>query len=57
MLNGGKATPASSAWEISIIVVIGKVEKTALCIDYRPLNRRMKRDRFLLPNMEEILKT
>ena len=53
MLEAGIITPSSSAWSFPVIIVSKKDGNPRFCVDYRPLNQRMKADRWPLPKIEE----
>src|SRR5271168_2969314 len=47
--------PLSSPWASPIVLVKKKNRKTRFCVDYRKLNKIIKRDAYLLPRIDEIL--
>lgn len=55
MLESGIITPASSAWSFTVVISTKKDGIPPFCVDYREFNQRMKYDRFLIPQINDIL--
>ncbi|GFX91034.1 hypothetical protein TNCV_5106641 [Trichonephila clavipes] len=54
-LEQGIVRPSSSEYASPIVLVRKKDGTTRLCVDYRKLNRKLVKDRFLLPLIEDVL--
>ncbi|GFV44652.1 transposon Tf2-11 polyprotein [Trichonephila clavipes] len=54
-LEQGIVRPSSSEYAIPIVLVKKKDGTTRLCVDYRRLNRKLVKDRFPLPLIEDVL--
>ncbi|GFV64516.1 transposon Tf2-6 polyprotein [Trichonephila clavipes] len=54
-LEQGIVRPSSSEYASPIVLVKKKNGTTRLCIDYRTLNRKLVKDRFPLPLIEDVL--
>ncbi|GFW34980.1 transposon Tf2-9 polyprotein [Trichonephila clavipes] len=54
-LEQGIVRPSSSEYASPIVLVKKKDGTTRLCVDYRRLNRKLVKDRFPLPLIEDVL--
>lgn len=54
-INDGVAIPFSSEYASPVVVVRKKDGSSRVCIDYRNLNQKMIKDRYPVPNMDDIL--
>ncbi|GFU23148.1 retrovirus-related Pol polyprotein from transposon 17.6 [Trichonephila clavipes] len=54
-LEQGIVRPSSSEYASPIALVKKKEGTTRLCVDYRKLNRKLVKDRFLFPLIEDVL--
>ncbi|GFS67515.1 retrovirus-related Pol polyprotein from transposon 17.6 [Trichonephila clavipes] len=54
-LEQGIVRPSSSEYASTIVLVKKKDGTTRLCVDYRRLNRKLVKDRFPLPLIEDVL--
>ncbi|GFU43798.1 retrovirus-related Pol polyprotein from transposon 17.6 [Trichonephila clavipes] len=54
-LEQGIVRPSSSEYASTIVLVKKKDGTTRLCVDYRRLNRKLVKDRFTLPLIEDVL--
>ena len=54
MLQAGIITPVGSAWTFSTVLATKKDGSPRFCIDFRKLNAVMKKDKWLVPCVEEI---
>ncbi|GFW65186.1 retrovirus-related Pol polyprotein from transposon 17.6 [Trichonephila clavipes] len=54
-LEQGIVRPSSSEYASSIVLVKKKDGTTRLCVDYRRLNRKLVKDRFPLPLIDDVL--
>ncbi|GFV72114.1 retrovirus-related Pol polyprotein from transposon 17.6 [Trichonephila clavipes] len=54
-LEQGNVRPSSSEYASPIVLVKKKDGTTRLCVDYRRLNRKLVKDRFPLPLIEDVL--
>ncbi|GFW23392.1 retrovirus-related Pol polyprotein from transposon 17.6 [Trichonephila clavipes] len=54
-LEQGIVRPSSSKYASPIVLVKKKDGTTRLCVDYRRLNRKLVKNRFPLPLIEEVL--
>ena len=57
LLSIGVIQPSSSPWASNLVLVRKKDGSLRMCIDYRKLNQRTKRDSYALPTIEELLDT
>ena len=57
MLDGGAIRPSKSPWCNAIVLVRKKDGTLRLCIDFRKLNARTKKDSFPLPRMQETMES
>lgn len=55
LLEKGIIRPSNSPFAFGIVPVPKKDNTKRVCVDYRPLNKRMIRDRFPLPNIDDCL--
>lgn len=53
LLKKGIIRPSNSAFAFGLVPVPRKDNTKRLCVDYRPLNKRMIRERFPLPNIDD----
>ncbi|GFX64750.1 retrovirus-related Pol polyprotein from transposon 17.6 [Trichonephila clavipes] len=56
-LNEGIIRPSSSEYGSPIVMVKKKDGSSKMCIDYRKLNQKLVKDKFLLPLIEDVLDT
>ncbi|GFX89896.1 hypothetical protein TNCV_1535431 [Trichonephila clavipes] len=56
-LNKGIIRPSSSEYASPIVMVKKKDGSSRMCIDYRNLNQKLVKDKFTLPNIEDVLDT
>lgn len=54
-VNDGIAIPFSAEYASPVVVVRNKDGSARVCIDYRKLNEKIIKDRYPVPNMDEIL--
>ncbi|GFS85473.1 retrovirus-related Pol polyprotein from transposon 17.6 [Trichonephila clavipes] len=54
-LEQGIVRPSSSKYASPIVLVKKKYGTTRFCVDYRKLNRKLVKDRFTLPLIEDVL--
>ena len=54
-IRDGIVRPSSSDYASPIVLVKKKDQTTRLCVDYRQLNRKLIKDRFPLPLIEDVL--
>ena len=54
LLRAGIIEPSASDWR-SAPVISWRDEKGRMCFDYRDINKAMKKDAYLIPNMDAIL--
>ncbi|GFW93216.1 retrovirus-related Pol polyprotein from transposon 412 [Trichonephila clavipes] len=54
-VKNGIVEPCSSPYASQVVVVKKKDGKSRVCIDYRRLNRKLIKDNYLLPLIDEIL--
>ncbi|XP_055632935.1 uncharacterized protein LOC129773362 [Toxorhynchites rutilus septentrionalis] len=52
-LKNGIIQPSTSEYSSAIVVVPKKDGSRRVCVDYREINKRMIRDKFPMPNLEE----
>lgn len=55
LLTKGIIRPSSSPWRSPIVLVPKKNKDWRLCVDYRHLNNITRKDKYPMPNIEEIL--
>ncbi|GFX94217.1 retrovirus-related Pol polyprotein from transposon 17.6 [Trichonephila clavipes] len=56
-LNKGIIRPSSAEYASPIVMVKKKDGSSRMCIDYRKLNQKLVKDKFLLPIIEDVLDT
>lgn len=54
MLKPGKITPASYAWSFLVVIANKKDGAPRICLEYHELYGKMKSDRFMWPEVQEI---
>lgn len=54
LLKSGVIRNSKSPWSSNVVLVRKKSGKLRMCIDYRMLNQRTKRDAYALPRIEEV---
>lgn len=55
LLRAGIITKSHSPWSSNVVLVKKKNGSLRICVDYRQLNNRTKKDAYSLPRIEEIL--
>ena len=54
LLDKGFIRPNISSWDAPVLFVKKKDGSMRLCIDYRELNKRMVKNKYLLPRIEDL---
>uniref|UniRef100_A0A0G4HKD4 Reverse transcriptase domain-containing protein n=1 Tax=Chromera velia CCMP2878 TaxID=1169474 RepID=A0A0G4HKD4_9ALVE len=55
LLEGGIIKPTSSPWGFPLVLIWKKTGKLRICIDYRKLNKILRKDRWPLPRIDHTL--
>jgi len=55
MLEAGVIRPGSESWSSNVVVVMKKGGDRRFCVDYRPLNKVTKEDKYPLPLIQDLL--
>ena len=54
LMKAGVITRSKSSWSTSVLIVMSESRNTNFCVDYRRLSAVMKRDRSVMPRVDEI---
>lgn len=55
LLDGGIIRKSKSSWSSNVVLCRKKNNELRMCVDYRQLNNRTKKDSYALPRVEDIL--
>ncbi|KAK3108916.1 hypothetical protein FSP39_018571 [Pinctada imbricata] len=55
LLDGGIIRKSKSPWSSNVVLCRKKNNELRMCVDYRQLNQRTKKDSYALPRVEDIL--
>ncbi|MFO0001907.1 MAG: reverse transcriptase family protein, partial [bacterium] len=55
LLGMGMIEPSNSAWASRLVMVTKKAGTTRVCVDFRDVNKRCKRDAYPAPQIEQTL--
>lgn len=55
LLDGGIIRKSKSSWSSNVVLCRKKNNELRMCVDYRQLNQRTKKDSYALPRIEDIL--